>query len=73
MSTVSFADHMPNLLHAKEVQSEYSFFDIAKLKLFAGPNIWKYTNLLHTTAAAAAALAAGTSTRSEERRVGKEC
>ena len=58
MSTVSFADHMPNLLHSKEVQSEYSFFDIAKLKLFAGPNIWKYTNLLLT----AATMAAGTST-----------
>ncbi|UJR14862.1 hypothetical protein I4U23_001847 [Adineta vaga] len=49
MSTISFVDQMPNLLHAKEVQSEYSYFDIAKLKLFAGPNIWKYKNLLDTT------------------------
>ncbi|CAF5089871.1 unnamed protein product, partial [Rotaria magnacalcarata] len=48
MSTISFADQMPNLLHSKDVQSEYSYFDITKLKLFAGPNIWKYTNLLNT-------------------------
>lgn len=48
MSTISFADQMPNLLHSKEVQSEYSYFDATKLKLFAGPNIWKYTNLLHS-------------------------
>ena len=26
--------------------SEYSYFDSTKLKLFAGPNLWKYTNLL---------------------------
>ena len=38
---------MPNLLNSKCEQSEYSYFDAAKLKLFAGPNIWKYTNLLH--------------------------
>ncbi|CAF4409156.1 unnamed protein product, partial [Adineta steineri] len=49
ISTISFADQMPNLLHSKDVQSEYSYFDAAKLKLFAGPNIWKYTNLLTTT------------------------
>ncbi|CAF1113036.1 unnamed protein product [Rotaria sp. Silwood1] len=49
MSTVSFADQMPNLLHSKDVQSEYSYFDATKLKLFAGPNIWKYTNLLNIT------------------------
>ncbi len=49
MSTISFADHMPNLLHSKDVQSEYSYFDATKLKLFAGPNIWKYTNLLNST------------------------
>ncbi|CAF3056973.1 unnamed protein product, partial [Rotaria sp. Silwood2] len=49
MSTVSFADQMPNLLHSKDVQSEYSYFDATKLKLFAGPNIWKYTNLLNTS------------------------
>ncbi|CAF1262407.1 unnamed protein product [Adineta steineri] len=53
MSTISFADQMPNLLHSKDVQSEYSYFDAAKLKLFAGPNIWKYTNLLNTTKATA--------------------
>jgi hypothetical protein len=47
MSTISFADQMPNLLHSKDVQSEYSYFDATKLKLFAGPNIWKYTNLLN--------------------------
>ncbi|CAF0877347.1 unnamed protein product [Adineta ricciae] len=46
MSTVSFADQMPNLLHPKDGQSEYSYFDATKLKLFAGPNIWKFTNLL---------------------------
>lgn len=51
MSTVSFVDLMPNLLHSKDVQSEYSYFDATKLKLFAGPNIWKYTNLLNTTKA----------------------
>ena len=50
MSTISFADHMPNLLHSKDVQSEYSYFDGTKLKLFAGPNIWKYTNLLNPAA-----------------------
>ncbi|CAF1679407.1 unnamed protein product, partial [Adineta ricciae] len=55
MSTVSFVDQMPHLLHAKEVQSEYSYFDAAKLRLFAGPNIWKYTNLLHATAKPSAA------------------
>ncbi|CAF2695249.1 unnamed protein product [Rotaria sp. Silwood2] len=49
MSTISFADQMPNLLNSKEGQSEYSYFDAAKLKLFAGPNIWKFTNLLNTT------------------------
>ncbi|CAF3820927.1 unnamed protein product [Rotaria sordida] len=48
MSTISFADQMPNLLHSKEGQSEYSYFDATKLKLFAGPNIWKFTNLLNT-------------------------
>ncbi|CAM4949042.1 unnamed protein product [Rotaria socialis] len=48
LSTISFADQMPNLLHSKDVQSEYSYFDITKLKLFAGPNIWKYTNLINT-------------------------
>lgn len=40
---------MPNLLHSKEVQSEYSYFDVTKLKLFAGPNIWKYTNLFQSS------------------------
>jgi hypothetical protein len=49
MSTISFADQMPNLLHSKDVKSEYSYFDLTKLKLFAGPNIWKYTNLLNST------------------------
>lgn len=52
MSTISFVDQMPNLLHSKDVQSEYSYFDATKLKLFAGPNIWKYTNLLNTAKAA---------------------
>jgi hypothetical protein len=47
MSTVSFADQMPNLLHSKDIQSEYSYFDVTKLKLFAGPHIWKYRNLLN--------------------------
>lgn len=40
---------MPNLLNSKEGQSEYSYFDANKLKLFAGPNIWKFTNLLNTS------------------------
>lgn len=53
MSTISFADHMPNLLHSKDLRSEYSYFDVTKLKLFAGPNIWKYTNLLHSSTAMA--------------------
>lgn len=44
---MSFAEQMPDLLNSKNEQSEYSYFDAAKLKLFAGPNIWKYTNLLH--------------------------
>jgi hypothetical protein len=47
MSTISFVDQMPNLLHSKDVRSEYSYFDATKLKLFAGPNIWKFTNLLN--------------------------
>ncbi|CAF0915165.1 unnamed protein product [Adineta steineri] len=50
MSAISFADQMPNLLHSKDVQSDYSYFDATKLKLFAGPNIWKFTNLLNTNA-----------------------
>jgi hypothetical protein len=29
--------------------SEYSYFDSLKLKLFAGPYLWKYTNLLPDT------------------------
>jgi hypothetical protein len=45
---VSFVDQMPHLLHSKADISEYSFFDATKLRLFAGPNIWKFTNLLHT-------------------------
>jgi hypothetical protein len=45
---------MPNLLHSKDLQSEYSYFDATKLKLFAGPNIWKYTNLLNSSSTAAA-------------------
>ncbi|UJR31848.1 hypothetical protein I4U23_019324 [Adineta vaga] len=49
MSAISFADQMPNLLNSKDGQSEYSYFDAAKLKLFAGPNIWKFTNLLNTS------------------------
>ncbi|CAF1682891.1 unnamed protein product [Rotaria magnacalcarata] len=49
MSTVSFADQMPSLLNSKDGQSEYSYFDATKLKLFAGPNIWKFTNLLNAT------------------------
>lgn len=49
MSVKSFADQMPNLLNSKEGHSDYSYFDAAKLKLFAGPNIWKFTNLLNTT------------------------
>jgi hypothetical protein len=53
MSTISFADQMPNLLHSKDVQSEYSYFDVTKLKLFAGPNIWKYKNLLNATSTTA--------------------
>ena len=50
MSTISFADQMPLLLNSKDGQSEYSYFDAAKLKLFAGPNIWKFTNLLNSSA-----------------------
>ncbi|CAF1238915.1 unnamed protein product [Rotaria sp. Silwood1] len=49
MSTMSFVDQMPNLLNSKDGQSEYSYFDATKLKLFAGPNIWKFTNLLNIT------------------------
>lgn len=49
MSRFSFVDQMPNLLNSKEGQSEYSYFDATKLKLFAGPNIWKFTNLLNPT------------------------
>ena len=42
MSAISFADQ-------SDGQSEYSYFDATKLKLFAGPNIWKFTNLLNTS------------------------
>ena len=49
MSTKSFADQMPSLLNSKSGQSDYSYFDATKLKLFAGPNIWKFTNLLSTS------------------------
>ena len=48
-STLSFVDQMPNFLHSKSEKSDYSFFDLTKLKLFAGPNIWKFTNLLQPT------------------------
>ena len=44
---MSFADQMPHLLNPKDGQSDYSYFDATKLKLFAGPNIWKFTNLLN--------------------------
>ncbi|CAF0854414.1 unnamed protein product [Didymodactylos carnosus] len=45
LSSMSFADQLPYLLKLKGDQ-EYSFFDASKLKLFAGPNVWKYQNLL---------------------------
>ncbi|CAF0991705.1 unnamed protein product [Adineta steineri] len=48
-SKMSFADHIPQLLRDKNDSSEYSYFDSAKLKLFAGPYLWKYTNLLPVT------------------------
>ncbi len=54
MSTISFVDQMPNLLHSKDLKSEYSYFDVTKLKLFAGPNIWKYTNLLNSSSTVSA-------------------
>ena len=47
--SMSFADQMPNFLHSQSDKSDYSFFDLNKLKLFAGPNIWKFTNLLQQT------------------------
>ncbi|CAF3392312.1 unnamed protein product [Rotaria sp. Silwood1] len=45
-SKVSFVDQIPQLLRDKTDVSEYSYFDSLKLKLFAGPYLWKYTNLL---------------------------
>ncbi|CAF0780062.1 unnamed protein product [Rotaria sordida] len=45
-SKVSFVDQIPQLLRDKTDLSEYSYFDSLKLKLFAGPYLWKYTNLL---------------------------
>ncbi|CAF3579999.1 unnamed protein product [Adineta steineri] len=45
-SKMSFADHIPQLLRDKNDSSEYSYFDSTKLKLFAGPYLWKYTNVL---------------------------
>ncbi|CAF4276045.1 unnamed protein product [Rotaria sp. Silwood2] len=45
-SKVSFIDQIPQLLRDKTDLSEYSYFDSLKLKLFAGPYLWKYTNLL---------------------------
>jgi len=46
---ISFVDHIPQLLRDKVNSSEYSYFDSTKLKLFAGPYLWKYTNLLPDT------------------------
>ncbi|UJR09344.1 hypothetical protein I4U23_013587 [Adineta vaga] len=43
---MSFVDHAPNLLREKTDLSDYTYFDATKLKLFAGPYVWKYTNLL---------------------------
>lgn len=37
------------LFFSKTDSSEYSYFDSIKLKLFAGPYLWKYTNLLPDT------------------------
>ncbi|CAF0871966.1 unnamed protein product [Didymodactylos carnosus] len=45
LSSTSFVDQLPYLLKLKGDQ-EYSFFDASKLKLFAGPNVWKYQNLI---------------------------
>ncbi|UJR36803.1 hypothetical protein I4U23_029517 [Adineta vaga] len=48
-SKMSFADHIPHLLRDANDSSDYSYFDSSKLKLFAGPYLWKYTNLLPDT------------------------
>lgn len=43
--------------------SEYSYFDSLKLKLFAGPHLWKYTNLLSDTVSTVQQRASKTKTR----------
>ena len=64
-SKISFVDQIPHLLRekvnltefldsmicliSKTDSSEYSYFNSTKLKLFAGPYLWKYTNLLSDT------------------------
>ncbi|CAF3721693.1 unnamed protein product [Rotaria socialis] len=48
-SKMSFADNIPQLIRDQADLSEYSLFDSTKLKLFAGPHLWKFTNLLPNT------------------------
>ncbi|CAF1351024.1 unnamed protein product [Adineta steineri] len=43
---LSFVDSVPSLLREKTDPSDYTYFDATKLKLFAGPYVWKYINLL---------------------------
>ncbi|CAF1444880.1 unnamed protein product, partial [Didymodactylos carnosus] len=43
--TSSFFGQIPSLLK-NTGSKEYNYFDVTKLKLFAGPNLWKYVNLL---------------------------
>ncbi|CAF0921323.1 unnamed protein product [Adineta ricciae] len=45
-SKASFVDQIPHLLREMSDPSDYSYFDYSKLKLFAGPYLWRYTNLL---------------------------
>ncbi|CAF1681472.1 unnamed protein product [Rotaria magnacalcarata] len=48
-SKMSFVDNIPQLIRDQADLSEYSLFDSMKLKLFAGPHLWKFTNLLPNT------------------------
>ncbi|CAF1390088.1 unnamed protein product [Adineta ricciae] len=43
---MSFVDHVPHLLRENTELSDYTYFDATKLKLFAGPYVWRYVNLL---------------------------
>lgn len=53
--------------------SEYSYFDLTKLKLFAGPYLWKYTNLLPIVISEQKSIHSHSRTRSHKLNLDKIC